>query len=145
MEKDSNWAGSIKDCLESYGFHDVWTNGRAVNEKAFLSSIKQRMIGRFKPEWNAKISDSDRFSPYDSFQSVHQVETFLNTITIKTFSDTLIRLRLGLIELGVNKRFKRDSFVNKNCSLCPNILEDEPLSCFVAQPMLISGGNICGR
>ena len=125
-KKISNWAGSVKDCLESCGFQDVWTSGRVDNEKAFLSSVKQRMIERFKQEWNANISDSDRFSTYDSFKSVYQLETFLNTITIKKFRDALIRLRLGWIELGVHTRFKCDSFVNKNCSFCPNILDDEP-------------------
>ena len=125
-KKNSNWADSVKDCLESYGFQDVWTSGRVDNEKAFLSSFKQHMIERFKLEWNAKISESDRFSNYDSFKSVHQLETFLNTITSKMFRGTLIRLRLGWIELGVHTRFKCDSFVNKNCSFCPNILDDEP-------------------
>ena len=67
-----------------------------------------------------------RFSTYDSFKSVHQLETFLNTITIKKFRDTLISLRFGLTVLGVNKRFKCGSFVNKNCSFCPNILKEEP-------------------
>ena len=125
-KKNSNWADSIKDCLESYGFQDVWTSGRVDNEKAFLSSFKQRMIDRFKQEWNTKISESDRFSNYDSFKSVHQLETFLNTITSKMFRGTLIRLRLESIENCVNKSFKCDSFVNKNCFFCPNILEDEP-------------------
>ena len=89
-KRNSNWAGSIKECQESYGFQDVWTSGRVDNEKAFLSSITQRMIQRFKQEWNAKISDSDRFSTDDSFKSVPQLETLLNTITIKKFSDTLL-------------------------------------------------------
>ena len=103
------------------------------------------MIERFKQKWNAKISDSDRFSTYDSFKSVHQLESFLNTIIIKKFSDTLIRLRIGLIELGVNKRFKRDSFVIKIVPFVQTFRKMNLTSCFVAQPMLISGGNICGR
>ena len=39
--KKSNWAGCIKDCLESYGFHDVWINGgidNNNNKKEKLSS-----------------------------------------------------------------------------------------------------------
>ena len=65
--KNRNCAGSIKDCLESYGFHDVWTNGRVENEKAFLSAFKQRMIERFKQEWFTKkdfqlISHSNQFT-----------------------------------------------------------------------------------
>ena len=124
--KNRNWAGSIKDCLESHGFHAVWTDGRVENEKAFLSAFKKRMIERFKQEWFDKISESERFSTYFSFKTVHQLETYLNNdITIKKFRDTLIRLRLGVNDLGVNKRFLCDSFVNKNCPFCPDILEDE--------------------
>ena len=112
-DKKRNRAGSIKDCLESYGFHDVWTNGRDENEKAFLSAFKQRMTERFKQELFTKISESERFSTYFSFKSVHQLETYLNDTTIKKFRDTLIRLRLGINDLGVHKLFLRESFVNK--------------------------------
>ena len=31
--KNRNWAGSIKDCLESYGFHDVWTMAESRMKK----------------------------------------------------------------------------------------------------------------
>ena len=40
-----NWAKGIKECLEAYGFHDVWLNGRVADMSAFLSSFKNRMIG----------------------------------------------------------------------------------------------------
>ena len=69
--KRSNWAGSIKECLESYGFQDVWAQGGVSNEAAFLSAIRQKMIQRFKLEWSTKISNSDRFSTYLLFKSVH--------------------------------------------------------------------------
>ena len=68
--KRSNWAGSIKECLESYGFQDVWAQGGVSNEAAFLSAIRQKMIQRFKLEWSTKISNSDRFSTYHLFKSV---------------------------------------------------------------------------
>ena len=101
------------------------------------------MIERFKQEWFTKISESERFSTYFSFKSVHQLETYLNAITIKKFRDTLIRLRLGINDLGVNKRFLCDSFVNKNCPFCPDILEEEFISCSAVQPMMMPGENIC--
>ena len=83
------------------------------------------MIECFKQEWFTKISESERFSTYFSFKSVHQLETYLNAISIRKFRDTLIRLRLGINDLGVNKRFLWDSFVIKNCPFCPDILEEE--------------------
>ena len=70
--KNRNWAGSIKDCLESYGFHDVWTNGRVENEKAFLSAFKQRMIERFKRnglQKYQKVKDFQLISHSDQFTS----------------------------------------------------------------------------
>ena len=95
--KRSNWAGSIKESLESFGFQDIWAQGGANNETAFLSAIRQTII-RFKLEWSTKISNSDRFATYHLFKSFHQAENYLNDITIKKFRDTLIRLRLGINE-----------------------------------------------
>ena len=122
--KRINWAGSIKECLESYGFQDVWAQGGVSNEAAFLSAIRQKIIQRFKLEWSTKISNSDRFATYLLFKSVHQAEKYLNDITIKKFRDTLIRLRLGIDELGVNKRFQPENAI-KTCPFCPGVLEDE--------------------
>ena len=51
-------------------------------------------------------------------------EKYLNDITIKKFRDTLIRLRLGINELGVNKRFQPENAI-KTCPFCPGVLEDE--------------------
>ena len=37
----------------------------------------------------------------------------------------MIRLRFGINELKVNKRYGSDNVTNKNCSFCPGLLEDE--------------------
>ena len=74
------------------------------NEAAFLSAIRQETIQRFKLERSTKISNSNRFATYLLFKSVHQAEKYVNDITIKKFRDTLIRLRLGINELGVKKQ-----------------------------------------
>ena len=60
-----------------------------------------------------------------SFKSIHVAEKYLNDITIKKFRDTLTRLRFGINELKVNKRYGSDNVTNKNCSFCPGLLEDE--------------------
>ena len=96
-----NWA---KECLEAYGLHDVWLNGRVADKSAFLSSFKNRITGRFREEWYSKISTSDRFSTYQAFKVTDQKEIYLDSITVKKFRDALIKLRLGICEIGVNKR-----------------------------------------
>ena len=127
--KRYKWACHIKECLESHSFLDVWTQGRVNNEVVFLSSImqkkkKKKKIERFELEWSTKLSHSDIFSAYRIFKSVLPAVKYLNDIMIKKFRDTIIRLRLGINELGVNKRFQLES-VNKTCPLCSNILKDE--------------------
>ena len=88
------------------------------------------MIQLFKLEWSTKISNSDRFDTYHLFKSVHQSEKYLNDITIKKFRDTLIRLRLGINELGVSKRFQPENAI-KTCPFCPGVLEDESHFLFI--------------
>ena len=58
-----------------------------------------KLISFCQEEWHTKISNSDRFSTYRSFKSIHVAEKYLNDITIKFFRDTSIRLRLGINEL----------------------------------------------
>ena len=125
LGRNSNWARRIRDCLYSYGFHDVWTEGRVENEKAFLLTFKRKMIDHFKQEWKTKLFTSNRFSTYCVFKTVHQPENYLNDITIKKFRDSLIRLRLGINELRVNVRYQRDSSNNNSCPFCPDALENE--------------------
>ena len=109
----SNWAGDIKQCLESYGFQDVWTVG-AVNEASFLSLFKRKMVERFQEEWHTKIFNSDRFATYSIYSS-HFTEQN-NTSTIKKFQDASVRLRFGIDEIKVNKRYESQNIANKNCT-----------------------------
>jgi hypothetical protein len=120
-----NWLSKIKKCLELFGFHDIWADGGTRNEAAFIRSLRNRMIDKFKEDWKIKISSSDRFSSYRIFKSEHYIEFYLNDITIKRFRDTLVRLRLGINELGVNKRYNVTNVDNRNCPFCPGIVEDE--------------------
>ena len=82
------------------------------------------MTERFKLEWSTKIPNSDRSATYLLFKSVHQAEKYLNDIKVKKFRDTLIRPRLGINKLGVNKRFQPEN-ATKTCPFCPDVLEDE--------------------
>lgn len=120
----TNWVSKVKVCLETYGFQDVWENQGTIHETAFLKSLKQKLVDKFKEEWLVKLQSSDRFAMYNSFKLAFGAEDYLNELTIKRFRDTLIRFRLGLNELGINKRYQ-NADVNRCCPFCPNILEDE--------------------
>ena len=59
------------------------------------------------------------------------------------FRDTLTRLKLGINDLGVKKRFLCDSFVNENWPFCPDILEDESHFLFCCPAYDDVRSNIC--
>ena len=54
-------ARRIRDCLHSYGFHDVWIEGKVGNEIAFLLTFKKKLIDHFKQEWETKYSRAIAF------------------------------------------------------------------------------------
>ena len=83
------------------------------------------MIEEFKIELNAKLYSSDRYPTYIKFKLNLNAEKYLNQVTIKKFRDALIRMRLGLNDLGINKRFNQTNPVTKNCKFCTSVTEEE--------------------
>ena len=125
------WTQKIRDCLVKYGFDQVWLNQGTPNEALFLKELKARMIETFIEEWNVKLHESDRFSLYSSFKNIFRCEAYLNDITIKRFRDVLIQFRLGINDLGINKRFDNDDIICKSCPFCPGTYEDETHVIFI--------------
>lgn len=124
FRRGNNWVENVKDCLESHGFGNVWANRGIENEAAFLRNLKQKMIDKFKADWFATLCGSDRFSIYRLFKFDFGLEPYLNNVTVKRFRDALIRFRLGINDLGINKRFQGAN-VCRDCPFCPKVLEDE--------------------
>lgn len=127
-----NWLVKIRNCLVDNGFQSAWESGHIENEILFLRDLKQKLIDNFARDWRLKLVTSDRFSTYRLFKLDFGQELYLNDITIKKFRDSLIRFRLGVNDLGVNKRFFNPLIAqNMNCPFCPNVLEDEVHFLFV--------------
>ena len=139
----SNWAGDIKLCLESYGFQDVWTGG-AVKESFYFSPVfKRKMVERFREELHTKIFNSDRFATCRIFNARRRkkIKTW-TTCQLKIIRDSLVRLRFGINEIKIDKRYVSQTIANENCIFCPGILEDETLfSCSTAPSTLPSDKN----
>ena len=119
----SNWAMSIKRCLDKYDFSEVWLNGAGC-ERICLKIFKQRMIDCYKQLWVSNINASDRYKFYRSFKSLLLRELYLSTISISKFRTAFVRFRLGICDLKVNRRFRKDDMVDMTCPFCSNI-EDE--------------------
>ena len=116
-QKIQNWAIEIKRCLDRYGFSEIWTQQRVNNENGFLKELKQRMIDGYRQEWHDKIMNRDRFITYRSFKDTHQTETYLSQINIAKFRKAMTRLRLGVNELRINRKYT-DNIAITTCPFC---------------------------
>ena len=72
-----NWARSIKNCLDMYGFSEVWLTGGVGDVKAFVNILRQRMVDCYQQDWRSKLNSSERFETYRSFKSLLQPERYL--------------------------------------------------------------------
>ena len=120
----SNWCVQIKECLDRYGYSEVWLNGGVGNEQAFLRHLKQRMIDCFRQDWHANLYSSDRYEIYRIFKSLigSQPEKYLTAITIPKFRQCMVKFRLGLCQLNINNRF---SDAPNLCYCCNTEIENE--------------------
>jgi hypothetical protein len=122
---NKNWAWNIKTVLESHGFENAWRDG-VGNPRGFLRLLRTKMIENFKLEWARKLDGSERFLVYKTFKQMHGLESYLSDITIKRFRDCVIRLRFGINDLNVNRRYQKATRpVSPNCPFCPGKNEDE--------------------
>ena len=123
-DKRTDWYAGVSKCVTENGFISIWENGGTVNEKEFLKNLKESLIITFQAEWQERIQTSDRFAFYWTFKRQCYQESYLNDITIKKFRDAVIRFRMGLNSLKINKRYN-STFENKLCPFCPTRDEDE--------------------
>ena len=123
-DKRADWYAGVRKCVTENGFISIWENGGTVNEKEFLKNLKESLIRTFQAEWQERIQTSDRFAFYWTFKRQCYQESYLNDITIKKFRDAVIRFRMGLNSLKINKRYN-STFENKLCPFCPTRDEDE--------------------
>ena len=119
------WVTHVKNELFRLGFGYVWVQQSVGNEKMFLQEIKQRLIDTYKQEWHYSIISKDVFQSYRIFKEDFGRESYLDHIENKCFRDSMVKLRLGVLQIGASL-FRRLFSNNKNnkCKLCAR-LEDE--------------------
>ena len=73
-------------------------------------------------EWSSKNKMSERYNWYSTFKAAFGLEDYLNNIDIKKFRDSLIRFRLSINDLAVNRW--DNSTIELKCPFC-NQRDDE--------------------
>ena len=88
-----------------------------ANMNSFMKSFKQRLIDINWQDWHAKLSEKDRFATYRTFKADHNREEYLNLITVTKFRRIFTRIRLGIIDINENKKF-RNPLAVRTCPFC---------------------------
>ena len=96
-----NWASSVKHLLSNYGFMNVWLSQGVENSNSFLQHFKQRVRDIFIQECHARLENSTRARFYGNIDNF-KYQTYLDTLTIKTFQHNLTRLRVSSHKLEVD-------------------------------------------
>ena len=114
-ERDENykrvgWYTAVKHCLSENGFMKILENWGTADEKAFLRTLKNKLVFNFEQSWLQKMESSERFSLYKTFKKVFCAELYLNDITVKKIRDAFILFRLNL---KVNRRFAQSNLDKK--------------------------------
>ena len=124
LNNERSWGRQVKDLLEQNGYGYVWLNQGVIYKNSFLKSFKQRLIDQWWQQWHEKLIDKDRFNEYKKFKEHHGSECYLKEINVTKFRKIFTKLRLGLIDIQINKaRF--DETIDTRCQLCKQETEDE--------------------
>ena len=103
LNKQMNWAFSVKDLLTKYGFGNEWNNQRVDNESIFVNSLKERMIYDFNVKWETDVLGSNRYEFYRLVKSVRELDQYLFALDKKIFRDQYVRFRFGISDLYIHR------------------------------------------
>ena len=120
---EHSWSKEIKTLLETNGYGNIWLTGGTEWPKSFIRNFKQRLIDQFWQVWHSKINERERYTTYRGFKEDHTRENYLKIINITKFRKILTKLRLGILDININKRFY-DTEANLRCP-CGYEREDE--------------------
>lgn len=120
------WVTRLKTILCNLGFNEVWNQQSVGHERAFLVTLKERLIAQYNIDWWNAINSSDRFNVYFSFKTILCAEQYFEWVSVKCFRDALVKLRLGVLPINVNKFRFSDNDNAKICQCCNRkVVEDE--------------------
>ena len=121
-----NWAGLVRNLLESSGFAHVWFFQGVGDTNRFLNVFKSRLNDIFIQTWRQRLNDSSRARFYVQFTDTFKYHKYLDVCILK-FRTPLCRLRTSahrlMVECGRWTRPPTD-IQDRKCPFC-NILEDE--------------------
>jgi len=121
-----NWVSNVRCKLYQYGFGYVWLNQGVSDVDCFLQVFRERLIDCKWQEWNFHIQNSERFSFYRTFCTVHDVKTYILLRLDRHLKVTMTMFRMGISAIAVHaNRYKLHSVNDLICPLCRGRREDE--------------------
>ena len=137
MDSDGkcNWVAKLRLLMNETGFGYLWLTQRVGEELHFIRIFRHRLTDINFQDWVAGLNASSRFDHYREFKTALNEEMYLDCIKQKCFRDFLVRIRLGISNLKVQKnRYARsDVPQDKDCPLCPGMQDNELQLFFVCK------------
>jgi len=115
VDINRSWVSKIKTMLVGCGFENEWKNQIVKNGRSFVRLFRERMIGKFRNEWEEDINVRSRFAMYRHVKHTHELESYLYCLDKKIFRDIWIRFRFGISDL-FNHKYRYRSEISSTLS-----------------------------
>ena len=113
------WATELKQILFTFGFGDAWINQSVGSADKFYSEFKWRSEAIEYQNWAACVNTYGNLRTYKMLKSELKCEWYLCMDLPRKVINTLVRLRGGLLRIGVNEgRYDQTPLQLRICKLC---------------------------
>ena len=123
----SNWASSIRTCLQSLGFGYVWENPGAINANHFMNRFVNRLKDIFLQKWHQSINANVKLEFYVMYKSHFEYELYLDVLDIRKFRFAYVNFKTSCHDLEIERgRYRNIPRHERLCKLCDkDVVEDE--------------------
>ena len=120
------WATSVKQLLFNFGFGDIWMAQNAGNWNVFWKIFKMRSADIEAQNWHGCVENFGNLRTYKTCKFELKCEWFLCIELPKNVINRLVRLRGGLLRIGVNEgRWRKIPYDERVCKLCSSKSVDD--------------------
>lgn len=123
----TSWASQVRDLLFAYGMSDVWMNQGVGSVTEFVTEFSERSRVASHHDWISNVNSFGNLRTYKTMKFELKLEWYLNSAIKRRDVKILMKLRGGMLKIGINEgRWQNVPVENRTCKICNlNVVENE--------------------
>lgn len=122
-----SWSFYLKNILCENGCNEAWQQQSVGDIGNFLRTLRERLINRFKADWDNDIQTRERYVFYAKFKRSFKIENYVDCSQLRCFKIAYVQFRFGISPINCHRmRYKRGVTPQQLlCPVCKTENEDE--------------------